>query len=284
MERPKFKWCRETIEQIRFKPDRDRVWNELMAHIEDRVEDMKSRGYTEEEAEVRAVTAMGDPVAVGKQLDAVHKPWLGWLWVASKVLVIVMMIVSVIVVTRLEEIPNSRDEYGEELYNGLVTAYDLLRPGLTEVTEDVIPSYFTRLSYVEPENCIDRSDGYTFRVDRAAIWHWEAEMVGELREQTYFVCYLEVTDPRLTMQLLDLEAFYLVDSKGNRTSDWPPDMEKSSEMSELEESAETMTLLHHGYVLKIAGIDPDVEWVELRCERAGRDIQLRIYFPGGEGE
>ena len=38
---------------------------------------------------------MGDPEAIGKALDQVHKPWLGWLWKVSRWLLIVLAVTVV---------------------------------------------------------------------------------------------------------------------------------------------------------------------------------------------
>ena len=37
-----------------------------------------------EDAEARALEDMGDPEEIGKELARIHKPWLGYLWRASK--------------------------------------------------------------------------------------------------------------------------------------------------------------------------------------------------------
>ena len=36
---------------------------------------------------------VGDPVEIGKALDRVHRPWLGWLWLVSKALAVLSLIV-----------------------------------------------------------------------------------------------------------------------------------------------------------------------------------------------
>ena len=73
---------------IRFGPDRKSVRAELSAHLEDKALDLQRifPDMTREEAQGRAVSDMGDPMEVGKELAKVHKPWLGWLWRASQVL------------------------------------------------------------------------------------------------------------------------------------------------------------------------------------------------------
>ena len=88
-------WFQRVAEQVRFKPDHNVIKRELKAHYEDHYQDLRRLGYEEEIAEDRAIRAMGDPVVVGKALDAAHKPWLGWLWLASKVLCIVSLSITI---------------------------------------------------------------------------------------------------------------------------------------------------------------------------------------------
>lgn len=80
-------WCTQVTDQVRFWPDRKAIVQELTAHYEDHVRDLERLDYPLKLAEQRALDAMGDPEEIGKALDRVHKPWLGWLWVASRVAV-----------------------------------------------------------------------------------------------------------------------------------------------------------------------------------------------------
>ena len=81
-------WLDTAVKKIRFGPDRAAVREELSAHLEDKALDFQRifPDMTQEEAQERAVSDMGDPMEVGKELAKVHKPWLGWLWRASQVL------------------------------------------------------------------------------------------------------------------------------------------------------------------------------------------------------
>ncbi|MBQ2668882.1 MAG: hypothetical protein IJF56_09680 [Clostridia bacterium] len=87
-------WFQQVIDHVRFKPDHDAIERELSAHYEDHYHDLRRLGYEEQLAQERAVLAMGDPVQIGKALDAAHKPWLGWLWLISKVLCIAAVSVA----------------------------------------------------------------------------------------------------------------------------------------------------------------------------------------------
>lgn len=79
-------WLDTAVSGIRFGPDRAKVRTELLQHMEDKAADLQRifPGMSLVEAQERAMTAMGDPKEVKAALAKVHKPWLGWLWQASR--------------------------------------------------------------------------------------------------------------------------------------------------------------------------------------------------------
>lgn len=81
-------WVNAVCQEVRFRPDRRSIELELRDHYEDHVRDILRLGRPRELAEQRALEAMGNPQEVGRALDKVHKPWLGWLWEVSRVLVL----------------------------------------------------------------------------------------------------------------------------------------------------------------------------------------------------
>ena len=89
MERdPVGQWLDAATKAIRFGPDRRAVRSELSAHLEDKALDFQRifPGLTQEEAQDRAAAEMGDPAEIGRELARLHKPLLGYAWLASKVL------------------------------------------------------------------------------------------------------------------------------------------------------------------------------------------------------
>ena len=81
-------WLDTAVGGIRFRPDRKAVREELQAHLEDKAADLRRifPDMTGEEAAERAVEEMGDAAEIGTELARLHKPWLGYLWTASRVL------------------------------------------------------------------------------------------------------------------------------------------------------------------------------------------------------
>ena len=100
---PAGQWLDTAVAKIRFGPDRKEVRAELEAHLEDKALDFQRifPGLTEEEARERAVSEMGDPEKIGKELARIHKPWLGYLWRASQVLAVAALIWLVAVAATL---------------------------------------------------------------------------------------------------------------------------------------------------------------------------------------
>ena len=88
-----YQWRDSVVKQVRFRPDRTAVAEELTAHYEDHVKDLERLGYDRSLAESRALDAMGDAEEIGRALDKAHKPWLGWLWLVSKALAVLSVIV-----------------------------------------------------------------------------------------------------------------------------------------------------------------------------------------------
>lgn len=80
-------WVDAVCEQVRFWPDRKGIEKELHIHYEDHCQALERLNYEPELAAERSLRAMGNPREVGRALDRVHKPWLGWLWEASRVMV-----------------------------------------------------------------------------------------------------------------------------------------------------------------------------------------------------
>lgn len=64
--------------QIRWKKAREAVSEEIHSHLMDQREAYIQEGATEDGATEQAIADMGDPVAVGTQLDRVHRPKPQW--------------------------------------------------------------------------------------------------------------------------------------------------------------------------------------------------------------
>lgn len=90
------RWLDTATRGIRFRPDRAAVRAELAAHLEDKQADLHRifPDIPPEEAEQRALAAMGDPEELGRELAKIHRPWLGYLWRLSQVLCALMVLAA----------------------------------------------------------------------------------------------------------------------------------------------------------------------------------------------
>ena len=100
------RWLDQAVSGIRFGPDRAAVRAELEAHMEDKAADLQRifPDISREETEERTLSEMGDPAEIGKKLARIHKPWLGWLWAVSCVLLWIagiMLALGILVLCRL---------------------------------------------------------------------------------------------------------------------------------------------------------------------------------------
>jgi hypothetical protein len=68
---------------IRFPLDREKISLELANHIADKTDYYREQGYSQEVAASMAVENMGDAKEIGRALNKQHKPFLGWLWLAT---------------------------------------------------------------------------------------------------------------------------------------------------------------------------------------------------------
>lgn len=78
--------------QIRYVFVRDAIEEELKQHLNDSMEALIEEGLSWQEAEEEAVRQMGDPVEVGMLLNKEHKPILGYLLVASRIVLCILIL------------------------------------------------------------------------------------------------------------------------------------------------------------------------------------------------
>lgn len=76
-------------EQIKYKPIRNSISEELENHIEESKENYIEEGMQKEEAEEKAIAQMGNAEEIGKKLNKIHKPKLDW-----KLLIILIVLLG----------------------------------------------------------------------------------------------------------------------------------------------------------------------------------------------
>ena len=80
----------KVCQEIKYKPARRGIAEELELHIEDIKEDYLRSGIKENEAEEKAVAQMGHAEEIGKKLNKIHKPKLDW-----KLLILILILIGI---------------------------------------------------------------------------------------------------------------------------------------------------------------------------------------------
>ena len=75
----RFQWLNIATKGIASGKERSAVYDELYDHIEDHMDALLAAGFSKELAEEQAISAMGDPHDVSRQLRKVHQPILTWI-------------------------------------------------------------------------------------------------------------------------------------------------------------------------------------------------------------
>lgn len=93
----------KVCEEIKYKPVRNGIFEELEQHINEIKEDNMKKGMHEKEAEENAVQQMGDAQQIGKKLNKIHHPKLDW-----KLLILVLILIAFgVLVTIIKSQSNS---------------------------------------------------------------------------------------------------------------------------------------------------------------------------------
>jgi hypothetical protein len=258
-------WCFEAVEKIKYRPDRDVVYTELLQHLDDRCESFLSQGMSKDIAVIRTVEAMGDPKELAPQLAAIHRPFWGFAHRITKWLLCIIAIITVIVISfSVHDYFNTRQPQRNESW--------------VDQSED--PSR-TRLLYVEP-NCSDSSDGYTFTVTRAAIQKQDDEYQdGKAYTTTYLALELKISNYLpWAGDFLGMRALWGKDNLGTVYANTRNPYSNTQPMYYGTNGHDNFTTY---YDFRIEIEDPEaLTWFELHYDRDGRDIVLHIDLTGGD--
>ena len=255
-------WCFHAAAHIRFKPDRPAVEQELREHMEDHFNALLAEGKTAQEAERLTLAAMGDADETGAALARVHKPYLGWLYVAAKWVVALSAILLFMV--------------------SCSSGFDFPAFGFSEPFPMLdLESSSSETFLLFPQRKAQR-DGYTFSVP-LAIHRIRKDDDRAPYEAIFFV--LEAMHPLPWAGFPEGVRCSLsaVDSAGNLYPNRSLKYSLADEAyREVGGNPRGRTLLRYRYELWISNLDPAAEWVELRYERLGCSFTLCIDLTEGE--
>ena len=241
-------WCYHAVAQIRFKPDRDAVFRELKDHLEDHYDSLLCSGYAPEDAKRLALEAMGDPEEIAPQLGAIHKPWMGYLYRTVKWITVPLCVWALFLLIAFT---------GSHIHAVLSTAN---YPALQQKADGGL--------WLQPKVSAT-CDGYHFRITEAAV-NAEGDTLYLELQTTYWPW----------MQRSEMTyCFYALDSLGNIYAS-----REEAGYDDIPKVIQTGGYFSQGFScenLEVIHFDSNAQWVELRYERDGREIILRIDLTGG---
>ena len=263
-------WRDKVTAQVRFWPDRESIAKELTAHYDDHVRDLERLDYPIELAQQRALLAMGDPEEIGRRLNRVHKPWLGWLWMASRIAVVLCLALLLV--------------YGTGYWRNVA---DDLQP--LEKTEEYEPYGFqfdpapswTREA-VTAGGSVNRC-GYDISIPYAALWchdddgpYYAASVLITVEDGRFWddgpgpaLLQLSATDDRAGQYTSSSEYFdYTVEE---RRAFWD---------GYIRVNLQDQTPFYESYWVTILYWDAPPQWMELTCE-SGEGFCFRLEWRDG---
>lgn len=252
-------WCDAATAKIRYWGDRDAVSAELRAHLEDRYDAYAEAGFNHAEATAKALAAMGDAKAIAPQLGKIHSPWLGWMLSIVRFIGITAMVWAVIVWF-------------------FWTPWDLgsdPQPARPVNLRSLIHYSWEMTNYEDPDGQA-QWEGYHLQVEEALLIT-EDTYIGEPELNVL----IEITCMAWETGFCPEELIWAQDSEGTvyrplRYLGEQPDVPCVN--CRISSSGESGKL----YLwCQLGNFDPDVQWVELRYDRDGRDMVLRVDLTGG---
>ena len=280
-------WLDTAVGGIRFAPDRRAVRTELAAHLEDKVLDLQRifPDMTEAETQGRAMAQMGDLEELGRELAKIHRPWLGYLWrVSQVVLVAVVLWLGTLVWTGSADLGARLGFWraesafaGEEGGVGGFLARSIFD------TEEVAP---TPLPPQQPV----RQGGYTFTVEEGTVWTAVAEVSDRLKVHyegaVHLMLRVEWKHPGEPL-VSDFDSWaWAEDNLRNRYLSWEEyhngrETPQWGEPHIVHIGTRARTPLSVTYEVLVPVCSRETEWLELRYTHRGADLSIPLVLKGG---
>ena len=246
-------WLDTAVGGIRFGYDRKAVREELAAHLEDKTADFQRifPDMTAEEAEQRAVGEMGDAAELRSALAKIYRPWLGWLWRASQAALALLLLVMTVV--------------GANTVGGSSNLGGWYRRGNDWRAEEY------GAAVLNPTAEEANVEGYSITVSRTALWPDGEEAVLEvlLRVENLRFWRKGGNPFDLVSARDDLGGYYFSQYERTQLGLWSAD----GYVSALRDG---WGVFHQSYLLRVYGVDPQAQWIELNYDWLGRSFSLRI--------
>ncbi len=260
-------WCEIATCRISFGPDRRKVADELMGHLEDRRDALMAQGMDERTATDQALESMGDAKEIAPQLGALHKPFWGYVLRISKILLIILLCLSLNPIRKyvknldLDNNVSYRDfaVFDPASYGGDTgrTLHHLSQPELSFSTDG---SHFTLT-----DACVFSNNSSDFT--QLYIRIQQTTLLPQTEHKEYFT-YFRITS-----------FFTARDSLGN---EYPCYWDGTGGENPYLLSGGAQTgLFTYTHECWINNFPAEAEWVDICYERDGRSFSLRVYLTGG---
>jgi hypothetical protein len=256
------RWAENAVSRIVFPGDKRKVYEELMAHMEDHRDALMEQGMSERQACEAVEKAMGDPWTVARELAEIHRPFWGYFLRATRIIMVLLLIATLFPLDsflqeRLFRNPHFRgwDVYDTQSYGG-----DTNRT----------------LLHMSDHDSSFETDGYTYTVTKAVVFHEEEY------DRTTFQCRIKEFNPRPWATHAETGRwFWAEDSNGNYYySDYETAQDEEPRKQAIYAYVTAEGLLTNTYEFWINNF-PVAEWVKLHYTRDGRDEMLFINLTGG---
>lgn len=277
------RYCTAVCDQVRFRPDRAAIQSELWGHLEDHAAALEETGLSREEAKARAVEAMGDPVEVGKALDALHSPVAGWLlrvlgWLSNLTLAILCLAVFCVLIS---DSANWFHNFSIDIRTQ--TERQVVAHWIDDLEDGPLVAAGATLTTFCPDTAAQTAD-YDFSVPCAA------RFVIEGYDPTLYVL-LKVVHPLPWLRAPELDNWISAyDDLGNQYPSRNAVLSESQQ-SQVRFPHVSTSQLSYGrylsafvsyYIVRIGGLDPDATRITFTFDRFGqREFLLPISLEGG---
>jgi len=87
-------YIKQVLRHVKFIVDHRSIKRELRSHINDLIEEHNWQSLSNDELDKRIMEEMGSPDEIGKELNKIHHPIIGYVWVVTRTLFIVILCLS----------------------------------------------------------------------------------------------------------------------------------------------------------------------------------------------
>ncbi len=257
------RWCSIATGRIRYTPDRETVFKELLQHLDERSDSFLAQGLDESAAVEKTWDVMGDPNDLAPILSAIHRPYWGYAYSISKVLAVIIVIAVLVFTAANAALNLINEKYTQPFYNDYHPSYT-----------DTESEYFNRAGLWEQSGSYSFG-GYTYSLEKSALWNNKSDGMDILCVQIRIINYLPWAAKPETgdyLEAMDNLGNHYVNSMYNHYSQ--------------PHSFYGHPVVHTGpfaWVLEIDIRSPEfsgVEWIEIRSID-NCDFALRIDLTGG---